>query len=146
MNFILISLSLISVWLSVSPPLFLSLAVCLSPHPQFPVCLSTLLCSCDRSSSVGQQLSVYKADTLERQSVEDFQRSPSILIPFFDADSSTLFLFSRVSFVDSVWGVCWGGEEEVLTVLVHGCILEVTKIQSFRLQPPGHTNSQFCGQ
>ena len=88
----------LSVCLSVS----LSLAVCLSPHPQFPVCLSTLLCSGDCSSSVGQQLSVYKADTLERQSVEDFQRSPSILIPFFDADSSTLFLFSRVSFVDSV--------------------------------------------
>ncbi|KAL8605329.1 hypothetical protein ACOMHN_031268 [Nucella lapillus] len=48
-----------------------------------------------QSSSEGQQLSVHSVDKLETLVLEEFHKSPSILIPFYDNDASTLFLFCR---------------------------------------------------
>lgn len=48
-----------------------------------------------QSSSVGQQLSVHRVETLETVGVEEFHKSPTILIPYYDPDASTLFLFCR---------------------------------------------------
>ncbi|XP_076446220.1 coronin-7-like [Babylonia areolata] len=48
-----------------------------------------------QSTSEGQQLSVHSVDTMETVCVEELGRSPSILIPFYDHDACTLYLFSR---------------------------------------------------
>ncbi|KAK7496457.1 hypothetical protein BaRGS_00012379, partial [Batillaria attramentaria] len=42
-----------------------------------------------------QQVGVYDAETLQRLSAIEFFKSPSVLIPFYDADSSTVYFSCR---------------------------------------------------